>query len=83
MALARLFSPYPQGVGDTVNVVEKRGNQRDLQDRGVVEANLLERIHVITPKRRRIFGEFLDIREHSSVFLIQISRAPVTLDSVY
>src|SRR5215203_4002347 len=63
-------SPVPsdaERVGDAVDVVEPRRDQRDLQDATVVEAGLPQAIVMLGRDPRRVACDLLDVLEHDAV----------------
>ena len=64
-----LLSAHAQGIGDAVDVVEPRGNQSDLQDAFVVEANAAQTIVVSWRNASCIPGDLHYVIEHYSILL--------------
>ena len=59
-----LLPTYPQGVGDAIDVVEPRSDQRDLQDAAIVEAHGSQTVDVVLPNLGRVFRELHDVIQH-------------------
>lgn len=62
--------PHSQRIRHAIDVVEERGNQRDLENGGVVKTHVTQRVHVVAPNGGRVFGEFFDVGEHRLIFLV-------------
>ena len=74
-----LLSPHSQCISDAIDVVEERGNQRDLENPRVIEPNFPKRVHIVTPDGRRVFGDLFNILQHSVIAHIQLCLAPIPL----
>ena len=77
-----LLPPYPQRIGNTINVVKETRNQCDLQNASIVEASVTQSIHIGSPNRYGILGNFLDVSKHRVVTIIKLCRAPVAFEGI-
>jgi hypothetical protein len=65
--VVRLLSAYAECIGDAVNVVEPAGDEGNLYDATVVEADGTQALVVGGPDACRVVADLHDIVEHSAI----------------
>jgi hypothetical protein len=79
----RLLPADAERVRDSIDVVEPRGNERDLEDAAVIEAN---RAQPVVERRRdagRVPRDLLNVLEHPTVLVGERSGSVVALQRVH
>ena len=72
-----LVAADAERIGDSIDVVEPRRDQRDLQNPAVVESDAAQRLMIRRRTLRRIFRQFYDVIEHHAFLLGDRSGAIV------
>jgi hypothetical protein len=67
-AADKLFPPHPQPVGHSIDVVEPRCNESDLQNCFVVETRTPQAVMIIFPDFGSVFGKFDHVVQHRALF---------------
>jgi hypothetical protein len=75
-----LTSSHAEGVGDAINIVEPRRDERDLENGTVVEAGLAQTVVVLRRHPGRVAGQQRGVVEHQAVGLVDRSRLIVPPD---
>ena len=77
-----LLSSHSQRVRHAVDVVEPRGDQRDLENRSVVETGGAQTFVIVLPDFGRVLGDFHHVVEHDSLLRSNGSGGVVLLQRI-
>ena len=75
----RLCSSNTKSISHSIDVIEPRRNQRDLQNAAVIEANPAQSLMIFASKARSVAGELGHVVEHRSFLLSDVSSFVIRL----
>jgi hypothetical protein len=61
------ITPHPQRIGDTIDVIEPRRNQRDLQNGLIVKADRAQTFVIAGMNLRCVFRDLHDVIQHRAL----------------
>jgi hypothetical protein len=77
-----LCTPDTQPIRHPVDVIKPGGEQIDLEDCRIIEANAAQCLNVLASHGGRPQGQLLDILEHGAVTVVQLGGPPVVAQGV-
>ena len=77
------FTADTERIGDAIDVVEPRGDQRDLQDAAIVEAGVAQPNMIARAALRGILGNFDHVFQHGFILLANGCGAKIALQGLH
>jgi hypothetical protein len=74
------ISAHAQSIGDTVDIIEPRGDKRDLQNAAIVKTRSAKLVVIFRPDLSCILSELYDVIEHYSILFRDRSSAVILFE---